>query len=361
LAQRILDSLRRGRDRRTFGDNVRRTQATCDVAQLIELVEPKLLLTGIGIDLPGESLGISPLAPTPTGDEVFFGPGAGAFANEDTFKLHSKPDSNFTLYLDFDGHVTEGTTWNAASGLESIDHIGYGDETPGSFTQGELDAIQAIWARVAEDFAPFDVNITTEEPGYEALRKDDSGTDTQWGGRAVMTTDTWASCGCGGFAYRSWSDSVDEPSFVFNGGISGASETISHEVGHQLGLGHDGLTTSEYYGGHGSGTSGWGPIMGAPFSKNITQWSRGEYFNASNTTQEDLVVLTTTNGFDYRVDDYGNDIASAQDLFISNGTNVSAFGIIERNTDVDYFRFETGGGNVSFSLKTQADRPNLDI
>ena len=204
------------------------------------------------------------------------GPEQGPFANDDTFKLHSKPGSNYTIYLDFDGHVTEGTSWNGS--LPTIVHPAYDrGGTPGVFSQSELDLIQAAWQRVGDDFAAFDVNVTTEDPGTEALRKDVTGTDTQWGVRAVMTTDTWASCGCGGFAYlNSFEDKTDEPNFVFNNSLNGVSETISHEVGHQVGLRHDGRPGNTYYSGHGSGTTSWGAIMGAPFSKQVTQWDQGE-------------------------------------------------------------------------------------
>ncbi len=41
-------------------------------------------------------------------------------ALEDTFLLHSLPNANHTIYLDFDGHVTEGTTWNSQSERSSI-------------------------------------------------------------------------------------------------------------------------------------------------------------------------------------------------------------------------------------------------
>jgi len=40
---------------------------------------------------------------------------------------------------------------------------------------------------------------------------------------------------------------------------------------------------------------------------------------------------------------------------------VAAFGVIEENTDVDYFSFETGDGAVSLTLSPLASRPNLDI
>jgi hypothetical protein len=38
------------------------------------------------------------------------------------------------------------------------------DGVPYTFSTAELQRIQAIWQRVAEDFAPFDVNVTTEAP-----------------------------------------------------------------------------------------------------------------------------------------------------------------------------------------------------
>jgi hypothetical protein len=38
------------------------------------------------------------------------------------------------------------------------------DGNPGAFSASELAAILAIFRGVAEDYAPFDVDITTEEP-----------------------------------------------------------------------------------------------------------------------------------------------------------------------------------------------------
>jgi len=341
------------------------TPAAPEVLPTLVINESEVILARFQA-LRSRGIGVAPLEPPESAGDAELGPALGPYPNTETFKLHSKPGSNYTIYLDFDGHVTEGTTWNQPNqdNMPTIVHPAYDrGGTPGVFSQLEHDLIQAAWQRVAEDFAPFDVNVTTEDPGVEALRKDDTGTDTQWGVRVVMTTDTWASCGCGGFAYLgSFEDATDEPSFVFNNSLDGVSETISHEVGHQLNLGHDGVGASTYYAGHGgTGPTSWGAIMGGPFSQEITQWDHGEYFNASNPTEDDLAVITTTNGFGYRADDFGDIIGTAGSFNIAGGASVSAFGIIEQNTDVDYFRFETGTGNVSFSLTPHSDRPDLDI
>lgn len=68
------------------------------------------------------------------------------------------------MYLDFDGCVTTGSWWNAA--IATIITPPYGtDNLPGSFSLEEKKEIVAMWRGVAEDYAAFDVDITTEDPG----------------------------------------------------------------------------------------------------------------------------------------------------------------------------------------------------
>ncbi|WP_017294026.1 S8 family serine peptidase [Geminocystis herdmanii] len=287
-----------------------------------------------------------------------------------TFTLNSLPTANYTIYLDFTGHTTSGTYWNTyfAGGANITTPAFDIDGNPNSFSNAELERIQYIWQRVAEDFIPFNVNVTTQEPNINDLIKSGSG-DTRWGVRVAIggSSYDWYGNGAGGVAYiDSFNWSTDTPTFVFtsqlaNGDEKFTAEAITHEVGHTLGLYHDGRITpsEEYYYGHGSGETGWASIMGAGYYQNLTQWSKGEYLSANN-TEDDLSIITTQNGFGYRTDDAGNTIATATPLILS-GTSITGSGIIERNTDVDYYSFTTGTGPITLTVNPFTRGPNLDI
>jgi len=312
----------------------------------------------------------------PAPDRSFFPADAGGgpspadtppYPLDETFLLHSDPTASKVIYLDFDGHITSGTTWNFDYG--NVYTPPYSFEGGGSFTDAEKERIQHIWERVAEDFRPFHVDVTTEDPGVDALRK--SGIlDDHWGVRMAIGgwSDDWYTDDRGvvGVSYEdSFNWSSDTPVFVFSneywGEEKGVAETISHEAGHTLGLLDDGTSDDDYYAGHGSGETGWAPIMGNSDVRNLIQWSKGEYPDANN-LEDDLAIITSNNGFGYRDDDHGNTRSTATFLTISDGTEISAEGIIERNTDIDYFVFTAGEGPTNvLHIEPFYRGPNLDI
>lgn len=285
--------------------------------------------------------------------------GAGSYDLAQTFQLHSNPGATKVIYLDFDGYTTGdvyGSDWDNLTS-PAWDYSGNG----AAFTDTERQIIQKIWARVAEDYAPFGVDVTTQDPGVEALRKSGS-TDQAYGIRVVITGDDTPAPGSGGVAYiGSFNFSTDTPAYVFNVSEKSVAEAISHEVGHSLGLGHDGTATLGYYSGQGSGTTSWGPIMGASYNVNVTQFSKGEY-NGANNTQDDLAIITSQNGFTYLSDDYGNSQQTAFAIATPGSSVVTTtYGIIERNTDADWFSFYANAGALSIKVDPATLGPNLAI
>src|SRR5439155_111553 len=84
---------------------------------------------------------------------------------EQTFRLHSRPGATKVIYLDFDGHDGSATAWGSKAIARPFDF----DGDPSTFSNAERDRIQYIWERVSEDYACYDIDVTTEDPGVEAL------------------------------------------------------------------------------------------------------------------------------------------------------------------------------------------------
>ncbi|MDQ4123928.1 MAG: PKD domain-containing protein [Acidobacteriota bacterium] len=285
---------------------------------------------------------------------------AAPYPYSQTFALHSRPGSNRVIYLDFDGHVTSNTAWNANyTGGAPINSAPFSiDSDPTTFNQQELDAIQYIWQRVAEDFAPYNVDVTTQDPGDDAIIRSSS-SDSVFGTRVVISPTNFTGSSIGGIAYVgvfNYTGTYYKPAFVMSGALGNSEKNIaeatSHEVGHNLGLSHDGNSTTGYYSGHGD----WAPIMGVGYYKNVTQWSKGEYPGA-NQLEDDLAVMQNY-GIPLLTDDYGNTLSSATAL---SGMSISASGIIATRTDVDVFQFSTGSGTVTININPAPRGGNLDI
>ena len=298
------------------------------------------------------------------------------------FTLHSKPGATRVMFLDFDGHTITDTAWNEDSGVDIWEAEAFdADDDPETFSTGEIDAIKSIWRRIAEDYAPFNVDVTTQEPSSFNNNT----------GRVLITqgTDKYgvllpSADEAGGIAFvNAWGDdnfAAESPAFVYASNLDDnagyIADAASHEAGHNLGLSHDGTSSEGYYGGHGEDFISWGPIMGTGYGRHVSQWSQGEYEDANN-QQDDVTIITGK--LTRRADDHGNTNATATPLNIVSGkvtsttpindptnSNKANKGIIHARGDVDVFSFKTIGGKVTlnaFPLRetTNTRGGNMDI
>jgi hypothetical protein len=248
--------------------------------------------------------------------------------NDGIISLQSRPGAAGVLYIDYRGGYTP--TWGG---------ITYAKPTASNAQ------IKDVWKRVCEDYMGFNINVTTDIRAYEAAAESSRQ-------RCIVTPTTTAAPTAGGVAYlNSWNWTGDTPCWAFYATGKSAAEVISHEVGHTLTLSHDGRTTPAegYFGGHGSGETGWAPIMGVGYYQPVAQWSKGEYQYANNTEDDLSRIVSNNNSVDYRADDTGATLATARYLEIASNTTVSAEGLIETTADTDAFRFTTSGGQVSLT------------
>lgn len=286
----------------------------------------------------------------------------------DSSKFHSRPGSTNIIYLDFDGHIIVGTAWNNSLGRTQITARAFSTDSDASlFSDTEQAAIKRIWQRVAEDFAPFDVDVTTEAPASFHNRVS----------HCLITRNTDVdghanpSSSAGGVAYvgifAGGNSAYSSPAWVYHNNLSNSeaniAEAASHEIGHNLGLSHDGiLNGATYYNGHGTGVTSWGPIMGTGYGRNISQWSRGEYYLANN-SQDDLIIIAGK--LSYRPDEADASPTTAPFIQLINNRFIQATtpetdpadsspvnkGIISFTNDTDMWAFVAGTGTVSISVR----------
>ncbi len=274
-------------------------------------------------------------------------------------QFSSLPSAAATLYLDFDGNSE--SVWG---GFQNVATPAYDlDGNPQSFNSNELAAIEEIWERVAEDFAPFNLNVTTVDPGgwsnpnSDALRIAIGGSSSDW---FVVNAS-------GASLQNSFSNPLPNVAYVFednlsNGQPSMVADIASHEAGHAFGLRHNSLYNSngtklaEYDPGN---PPEWGPIMGNSLFSGRSTWNNGSSTSAT-TFQSDIdVIASSSNGFGLRNDDHGDSMSSAT-AAAPTGSQFTRTGIIGSIDDADYFWFDSPAGTVSLTLDVATVGANLD-
>ncbi|HEX7845724.1 MAG TPA: zinc-dependent metalloprotease [Chitinophagaceae bacterium] len=272
---------------------------------------------------------------------------------------NSYPAASAVIFLDFDGHNVTGTNWNympviqcGASGLDG--------------TQ-----ITEIFNRVAEDYRPFNINVTTDSTKYWAA----PATKRM---RVILTVSSEWYGSAGGVAFvNSFGWGNNTPAFVFTAllgyTIKSIAEAASHEAGHTLGLYHQArwdencIKLSDYHSGTGSGEIGWAPIMGVGYYRNLTLWHNGSNSYGCNSTQSDLAVISSgQNGFGYRTDDHKSAFNQST-LTTFNGNIFNVNGVVETSGDQDAFKFtipDVGRFELSavpYNVGTGNSGSNLDL
>lgn len=253
--------------------------------------------------------------------------------------LHSLSGSPNVLYLNFLGGHIAGRAWNDFYGLPPFDALPYNPDGLNGFSDAERSSMAAIWRRVAEDFSPWQIDVTTEKP----VNATSTTVTLMITKRTSATGSLLPSPSAGGVAYLDTFGYFDSeyysPGFVYWDNLAGGREDViaesaSHEFAHAFGLSHDGTVHgSSYYSGAGSGAISWGPIMGASYFRAVTKFSNGDYPDANN--QEDDIGMITSS-VPLRVDTVGNTLQTAKVLTKANGT-FAYTDILEASDDVDVF------------------------
>jgi len=292
--------------------------------------------------------------------------------------LNSNPGiTNKVIYLDFDGQVVSGTSWNSGNTVNAL---------PSTLNSTQM---RNAWQRVMEDYRPFDVNITTD-----SVRFNNAPPNKRM--RVVITpTSAWytnppnaPANPAGGVAFVgsfAWGGTPGTPCWIFENELGYSAkdvgEACSHEAGHTLSLKHHSTysttpsgtctKTAEYDPGQGSGVTGWAPIMGVGYYKNVTTWYNGVSTLGCNVIQNDIsnqsTGITGTPYLSFLPDDVGDTYANAKILNLTSQTLLDS-GIITTPTDMDAYQFSICNNRyVSFNIKpwaidtTTYDAANLDV
>ena len=291
--------------------------------------------------------------------------------------FHSHPSATAKLFLDFDGapaFTWDGTAVHGAGSNSTPIPAFTMDGDANNFTQMEIDAIAAIWTIVAEKFSPFNLDVTTEDPGNRThgvtLTDIIGGSQYDWYNPAtpaggVSKVGSFTDTSLNNFVFDwtgdlNWTANTDPLTSGSTNSIDFAGgNTIPHEAGHAFGLVHErtpagaGQPLNEYYDGDATRS----PIMGKSANGNNLS-KRGIWWQTNmeggqqspDPIQDELSIISNaTNGLGYRADDwsYGNYFTMP---VAADGSLGPVNGLMENTSDVDPFRFTAIGTTGTFKI-----------
>lgn len=287
---------------------------------------------------------------------------------ETTFRLHSNDTAKIRIWVSLKGRQTYLSP-NSPPELIA--------------TPDEMTALQHIWQRLAEDFAPFEVDVTTEKPTDADLIRSGPN-DDRYGYQVII--DRSAPPGVSdpayleGLVYLNSFDDLDirrrtiTLTWPLPGSVPGQSSGPSpttrtvahmaaHMLGHALGLrdedqrnGYGGIYGgTQTYAGHRTWKGSWAPIMGHPGTADMTQFSQGEFRGAISQTDS---IARIARIIPMRADDVGDTPQTALKLALSRSSGQAqmiqmtggATGIIGRKGDKDVYAIELSNKFVQAAI-----------
>lgn len=249
-------------------------------------------------------------------------PHIGPYANQDVTKLESKPGSPWVFYLNTTAVMSGSTPLNGVS----------------------KEQMYRAWQSVADQYSMLNMNVTTNRAVYDAAR---AANTLRTGIINFINQDGRSFAPLRSFGTTSAGTLYRNPSAGFDYGY-GIGMTGAHEVGHQMGMGHDGGGNGgEYY--EGIAAYQWGPIMGnywmgGSWANQLFTWSKGEYSTANN-QEDDFRIMTVNESVPFVADDNG----SGKALLLRAAGEINPqdnWGQIERNSDSDVFNFTVAASGV---------------
>ena len=313
--------------------------------------------------------------------------------------LSSRAGAAYTLFLDFAGFDFTGS-WGGQLTPGSTPAYNLADSDPNTFSAAELANMRVVWTRVAEKYSALDINVTTIDPADALDRPTDAarqqfydsrprlmhtviGGDGSWNGGGGVSYVNKAQ-----FAYTTSGFNDDagygwHTNFMFAAlaptRLQFISDATAHELGHGLGLNHQGdhftaangtAYNNEYSRNGGfTGTATFSPVMGNSYSVQRGLWRVGRSTTAA--VQNDMRVLIANSGIGPFVNDgIGHALADATPLPVADNAVIAglAAGVIvptgrrpptplgEANYTSDYFAFATDGGALTLTLNDGAQR-----